>query len=186
MTSDDKVLNELSQSMMAHHGIINTLRPRQNGRRLADDTLKCIFLNGNVRISIKISLKFVPKGPINNNPALVWIMAWCRPGDKPLSETMMVILPMHICVTRPQSQSMMAHNGSTEIRVLFICLSLQRVQTNHHDYSNDLLHSLCLGVGYKILTCGQMDNNMVNRHISQSCFQICKYCMYFPFIVSFL
>ena len=51
--------------------MVYTLRPRQNGRRFADDTFKRIFLNENVRISIKISLKFVPKGPINNNPALV-------------------------------------------------------------------------------------------------------------------
>ena len=29
-------------------------------------------------------------------------MAWRRPGDKPLSEPMMVRLPTHICVTRPQ------------------------------------------------------------------------------------
>ena len=34
-------------------------------------------------ISINIWLKFIPKGPINNIPALVEIMAWCRPGDKP-------------------------------------------------------------------------------------------------------
>ena len=81
---------------------INTLRLRQNGRRFADDTFKCTFLNENVRISIKISLKFVPKGPINNNPALVQIMAWRRSGDKPLSEPMMVSLLTHICVTRPQ------------------------------------------------------------------------------------
>ena len=81
---------------------VNTLRPRQNGRRFADDTFKRIFLNENVRISIKISLKFVPKGPINNNPSLVQIMAWRRPGDKPLSEAMVVSLPTHICVTRPQ------------------------------------------------------------------------------------
>ena len=80
----------------------NTLRPRQNGRRFADDTLKRIFLNENVRISIKISLKFVPTGPINNNPALVQIMAWRRSGDKPLSEPMIVSLLTHICVTRPQ------------------------------------------------------------------------------------
>ena len=33
---------------------------------LADGIFKCIFLNENVRISIKISLKFVPKGPIDN------------------------------------------------------------------------------------------------------------------------
>ena len=37
-----------------------------------------------------ISLKFVPEGPINNIPALIQIMAWRRPGDKPLSEQMMV------------------------------------------------------------------------------------------------
>ena len=37
---------------------------------------KCIFLNKNVWIWIKISLKFVPQGPINNIPALVQIMAW--------------------------------------------------------------------------------------------------------------
>ena len=64
----------------------NTLRPRQNDRHFPDDIFKCIFLNENVKISIKISLKFVPKGPINNIPALVQIMAWRRPRDKPLSE----------------------------------------------------------------------------------------------------
>ena len=60
------------------------------------------FLNENVIISIQISLKFVPKGPINNIPALVQIMAWRRPGDKPLSEAMLISLLTHICVTRPQ------------------------------------------------------------------------------------
>ena len=81
---------------------INSLRPRQNGRRFADDTFKRIFLNENVRISINISLKFVPKVPINNIPALVQILAWRRSGDKPLSEPMMVNLLTHICITRPQ------------------------------------------------------------------------------------
>ena len=42
---------------------------------------KCTFVNENVRISIEISLKFVPKGPVNNIPALVPIMAWCRPSN---------------------------------------------------------------------------------------------------------
>ena len=50
----------------------------------------------------KIPLKFVPMGPINNIRALVQIMAWRRPGDKPLSEPMLVFLPTHTCVTRPQ------------------------------------------------------------------------------------
>ena len=74
--------------------LVNTLRPRQDGRRFPDDTFKRIFLNENVWIPIKISLKFVHKGRINNIPALVQIMAWRRPGDKPLSEPMMVSLPL--------------------------------------------------------------------------------------------
>ena len=82
--------------------ILNTLRPRQNGRHFADNTFKYIFLNENVIISAKISLTFGPKGPINDSPALVQIMGWRRPGDKPLSESMMVRLPTHICVSRPQ------------------------------------------------------------------------------------
>ena len=80
--------------------LLNSLRPRQNGRLFADDTFKRIFLNENIRISIKISVKFVPKGLIKNIPALVLIMAWRQPGDKPLSEPMMVRSPTHICVTR--------------------------------------------------------------------------------------
>ena len=79
----------------------NTLRPRHNGRHFVDNIFKCIFLNENAWIPVKISLKFVPKGPINNIPALVLIMAWRRSGDKPLSEPM-IGLPTHICVTRPQ------------------------------------------------------------------------------------
>ena len=81
---------------------LNTLRPRQNGRHFADHTFKRISLNEDARISIKISLKFVPKGPINNNTAMVQIMALRRSGAKPLSEPMMASLLTHICVTRPQ------------------------------------------------------------------------------------
>ena len=82
--------------------MIAPLRPRQNGRHLSDDILKCIFLNEKIWIVIKISLKFIHRGPIDNIPALVHIMAWRRPGDKPLSEPMMVSLLTHICVTWPQ------------------------------------------------------------------------------------
>ena len=75
-----RLLNILNTVACLHHympgfhteeEMINTMRPRQNGRHFADDTFKRIFLNENVRISIKISLKFVPKGPINNIPASV-------------------------------------------------------------------------------------------------------------------
>ena len=81
---------------------INTLGPRRNEQHFEDDIFKRIFFNENVWIAIKISLKFVPKGPTDNIPALVQIMAWRRSGDKPLSEPMMVTLPTHICVIRPQ------------------------------------------------------------------------------------
>ena len=89
-------------SSLVYVHVINTLRPRQNGRHSADDIFKCIFLNENVWIPIKISLKFVPLGLINNIPSLVQIMAWRPLGDKPLSEPMMVSFPTHICVTRPE------------------------------------------------------------------------------------
>ena len=68
------------------------MKLRQDGRHFPDDIFKCIFFNGNVRISIEISLQFVAKGPINSIPALVQIMAWHQPGDKPSSEPMMVRL----------------------------------------------------------------------------------------------
>ena len=55
----------------------------------ADDNFKCIFLNENDIITIRISLRFVAKIPIDNKPALVQIMAWRRAGDKPLPEPML-------------------------------------------------------------------------------------------------
>ena len=51
--------------------IFNKLRPRQNGHNLPDNIFKYIFFNENVKIAIKIALQFVPKGTINNIPALV-------------------------------------------------------------------------------------------------------------------
>ena len=75
--------------------IVNTLRPRQNGRQFPYDIFKCIFLNESVWISIKTS-------PINYIPPWVQIMAWRQPGAKPLSEPMMISLLTHICVTRLQ------------------------------------------------------------------------------------
>ena len=81
---------------------INTLRPRQNGRHFVHDIFKCIFVNENVWILHKVSLKCVPYVRIDNIPALNRIMACHRPGDKPSSEPMMVSLLTHICVTRSQ------------------------------------------------------------------------------------
>ena len=68
---------------------VNTLgRPRQNGCHFAYSIFKCIFLKENVWNLIRISLNFVPKGPINNVPAMGQTMAWHQIGVKPLSELM--------------------------------------------------------------------------------------------------
>ena len=64
---------------------VKVINSGQNGRHFADDIFRRIFMNEKLCILIKISLKFVPKGPIDNNPAQVKIMAWRRIGDKPLS-----------------------------------------------------------------------------------------------------
>ena len=104
----DKPLSEpMMVSLLTHICVtrpqwVSTLRRRQHRHHFPDDILKCIFLNENVCIAIEISLKFVPPGPVNNIPVLVWIMAWCQPGDKSFSQPMMVSLLMNICVTRPQ------------------------------------------------------------------------------------
>ena len=92
----------LCLNVLTHQVPFNTLRPKQHGCHFPEDIFKHIFLNDNIWILIKISLKFIPKGPINNIPALVQIMAWHRPDDKPLSEPMMARLPSHICVTQLQ------------------------------------------------------------------------------------
>ena len=55
----------------------------------AQDNFKCILLNKNDKMLIRISLKFVPRGPIYNNPALVKVIAWRRTGAKPLPEVML-------------------------------------------------------------------------------------------------
>ena len=81
---------------------INTLRLRQNGRHFPDNIFKWIFLNENVYILVKISLKFVHGGPINKIPSLVQIMVWHQPGNKPPYDAVMVSILMHICITWPQ------------------------------------------------------------------------------------
>ena len=49
----------------------NSSSPRQNGRHFAVDIFICIFVNEKLCILIKISPKFVVKGSIDNNPALL-------------------------------------------------------------------------------------------------------------------
>ena len=131
----------------AGHFNVNSLRPRPNRRHFADDIFKWIFFNENIWILIKISLKFVSKGPINNIPALVQIMAWRRPGDKPLSERMMLSSLTHICVTRPQwvkakgtMESQVKHYGEKPQRAVEMLCTFGSYPNG---WSNDLLVSSC-------------------------------------------
>ena len=93
--------------------VFNSLRPRWNGCHFPEDIFKCIFLNQNVN--------FFPWGPIDNSSALVQIMAWRRPGDKPLSEPMMVSLLTHICITCPQWVNDMHLLIIIIVGFLFVC-----------------------------------------------------------------
>ena len=68
MTSYQTRVYSVTHMCVTRPQMFNTLRPRQNGRRFPDDVFKSIFLNENVWIPLKISLKFVPNGPINNIP----------------------------------------------------------------------------------------------------------------------
>ena len=88
----DSIHNVVRAAMSRKMYDFNTLGPRQNGRYLV-----CSWMKISITISIIISLKFVPKGSVNNIPTLITILAWRRPGNKPLSEPMVVILLTHIC-----------------------------------------------------------------------------------------
>ena len=101
-----------------HHG--NPSLPAQNGCHFTDDIFKHMFLNENMWISIKISLKFVPTSPIDNNPALVQIKAWHQLGDKPLSEPMLIWF----------TDAYMRHHGGDE---------LKRSSTIHHGCRNIII-----------------------------------------------
>ena len=84
------------------HSFLNTLRSRQDGRHFPDDIFKCIFVNGNWCILITISLKYVRKGPIYNNSALVQIMALVPNRRQAIIWTNDDLLWWRICTSRPQ------------------------------------------------------------------------------------
>ena len=136
------------------YDVFNSSRPRQSRRHFADDIFKCIFLHVNARISLKISLKFVPKIRINNIPALVQIMAWRRPGDKRLSEPMMASLLTHICVTGPQwvKVTFKPYGAGWLCTVLSFCIC--NLVTGH--YNKDI-----------VMLCYVMLCNQVSIHITK-------------------
>ena len=68
-------MTQLTDLFMHHQApmgwFFNSSPPGQNGRHFAVNIFRCIFMNEKFSILIKISLKFVHKGLIDNNPALV-------------------------------------------------------------------------------------------------------------------
>ena len=108
-------------------------------------------------------------GPINNIPALVQIMAWRRPGDKPLSEPMMVSLLMHICITQPQW-------GNNSFTLMLYCHYLNQwrhssvrhihIIKSSREYSEPMMVSLLTHI---CITQPKWVNN---------CFTLMLYCLY--------
>ena len=72
-------------------GLVDTVRPEQNGRHLADNILKCIFMKQKFDILIQISPKFIPEGEIDNKLALGQTMVRHQTSDKPLSKPMLTM-----------------------------------------------------------------------------------------------
>ena len=103
-----------------------------------DDIFTCIFVNEKLCILIKISLKFVPKGPIYNNPALVSITNWRRRiGDKPSYESMLTRSLTHICGTRGRWHGKPGHD-------------MHFPQFEHVDLHNDCITLTCPAMSWEI------------------------------------
>ena len=79
--------------------------PGQNGCYFGRQHFKCILLNENDRVPIQISLKFVPRSPVDNQPAFVQVMAW-----------------RHWCVARSSSQY---QDGCYFANNIFQCIFLK-------------------------------------------------------------
>ena len=68
--------------------VIKAFRPDKMATIFADDIFKCIFVNENSCIWIKILFDVIPWCSAHNNSALVLVVAWCQTGNKPLPEPM--------------------------------------------------------------------------------------------------
>ena len=91
-----KCLHSLAQRVLTHWG-------RDEIDNISQTTFSNVFSSMKMfEFRLKFHWSLFLKGPISNTAALVQIMAWRRPGAKPLSEPMMVSLPTHIVVTQPQ------------------------------------------------------------------------------------
>ena len=65
------MLNQPVAAVLSTHHILIHLSLDKMAANLADDIFKCASVNEKFYILIEICFKFVPKGPIDNNLALV-------------------------------------------------------------------------------------------------------------------
>ena len=81
-----------------YRSYLNSSPPGQNGRHFTDDNLKCIIVNEKFCILIEISLKFVPKCPIDNKTVMVQVRA--EQATSCYLNQCWRSSPTHICGTR--------------------------------------------------------------------------------------
>ena len=85
-----------------------------------------LFMNENVRVFIQISLKFVPKGPIDDKSSLVQVMAWPRSSNKQLPEPVKAqFSDAHMWTSDDKvlrrHMTSLGQNKAKNIRILFWC-----------------------------------------------------------------
>ena len=156
-------------------------------KKFSDDIFKSIFLNENVWISINISLKFVPKGPINNIPALVQIMAWRRAGDKPLSEPMMVRLPTDICITLPPCGNLPQTMVIYKVFVVSILKTIDHLIAKSIFSKNSNRHHIISLQENEINCFVNLECDLVPAFVIGTFYAIsyhCKFLLHWQFIVS--
>ena len=127
-----------SPSIWVEQVFINSFPPGQNGCHFGRWHFQMNFLEWNDGIQIKISLKFVTRSPIDNEPAWFQVMAWGRTGDKPLPE------PVHWCIY--------VALGGDELqryrKYMLKCTAMFRMPQNLIDDTLTLVHSVswCLQI----------------------------------------
>ena len=102
---------------------INTLQPRQYGHHFANDTFESIFVSEKMlEFRFKFHWSLLPRVWLTKSQHWLKKMAWCRPGDKPLSEPSWFSLLTQLCIPRPQWVNTFRQNGRYFTRDIFKCI----------------------------------------------------------------
>ena len=142
---------------------INSSPCGQNGRHFADDIFKSFFVNKEYLNLTLISLKFVPKGPIDNKSTLDQVMAWCRTGDKPLPEPILPYSMMHICGTRGSCVNVTFFDSHNKLTVTWHAIILMYITSTYSDIMTKMAIPLCSDENFTIIL---LNSNIDFRGIS--------------------